>query len=87
LIQKKQDHIRENGFKDIDFELVKIDDEIGRMHHKIHHLENEINKDRTKFRGIAFVSFRYEDQKQKVLDENQSSIFERFKVYMEKGES
>jgi len=35
----------------------EVDEEIEKIEHEIHHLENEIRKDTNKFAGIAFISF------------------------------
>lgn len=70
LVREKQDFLNSNGMNFSDFKVKQIDEKLESLEHKIHSVEHQLFHDKSKFAGIAFISFLREDMKQLVLSCN-----------------
>jgi hypothetical protein len=65
----------------------EANENIDKLEHMIHHLEERYRKSGSTFAGIAFVSFQSEDMKEHVLRDNKHTWMERILTLFNRGQT
>lgn len=84
LIDRKKDTIIKNNYN---FTTREIDEEIEKLEHTIHAVEEEYQHTNKAFCGIAYVSYDTEEMKDKVLQDNTHTWSERLCAFFNRGKS